>query len=187
MNRTIRGLEDHETQERKRLHRDVRSPSQRLADALKLGQVQIGGMFGAGVCLFLFPVLATPLFLVGIALFLARCVCVNGERLPFRMPMGLSGTDRGDPLPGRGGFARPEGIFFLGNRLQDKQELLAESQGYSHPLPALRHDRFRQDGNACFPVLQRSGNGKRAVLHRSQGQPQAGCADMADGPIPWPG
>ena len=50
MNRTIRGLEDHETQERKRLHRDVRSPSQRLADALKLGQVQIGGMFGAGVC-----------------------------------------------------------------------------------------------------------------------------------------
>ena len=93
MNRTIRGLEDHETQERKRLHRDVRSPSQRLADALKLGQVQIGGMFGAGVCLFLFPVLATPLFLVGIALFLARCACVNGERLPFRMPMGLSGTD----------------------------------------------------------------------------------------------
>lgn len=123
MNRTIRGLEDHETQERKRLHRDVRSPSQRLADALKLGQVQIGGMFGAGMCLFLFPVLATPLFLVGIALFLARCACVNGERLPFRMPMGLSGTDRGDPLPGRGGFARPEGIFFLGNRLQDKQEL----------------------------------------------------------------
>ena len=123
MNRTIRGLEDHETQERKRLHRDVRSPSQRLADALKLGQVQIGGMFGAGVCLFLFPILATPLFLVGIALFLARCACVNGERLPFRMPMGMSGTDRGDPLPGRGGFARPEGIFFLGNRLQDKQEL----------------------------------------------------------------
>ena len=119
MNRIIRGLEDHETQERKRLHRDVRSPSQRLTDALKLGQVQIGGMFGAGVCLFLFPVLATPLFLAGIALFLARCACINKERLPFRMPMGLSGTDKGDPLPGRGGFARPEGIFFLGNRLQD--------------------------------------------------------------------
>ena len=123
MNRIIRGLEDHETQERKLLHRDVRSPSQRLADALKLGQVQIGGMFGAGVCLFLFPVLATPLFLAGIALFLARCSCINKERLPFRMPMGLSGTDKGDPLPGRGDFARPEGIFFLGNRLQDKQEL----------------------------------------------------------------
>ena len=123
MVRHIRGLEDHETQERKRMHRDVRSPSQRLADALKLGQVQTGGIFTAGLCLLLFPACATPLFCLGLALFLARCACVNNERLPFRMPMGLTGTDRGDPLPGRSGFARPEGIFFLGNRLQDKQEL----------------------------------------------------------------
>ena len=113
MVRHIRGLEDHETQERKRLHRDVRSPS----------QVQTGGIFTAGLCLLLFPACATPLFCLGLALFLARCACVNNERLPFRMPMGLTGTDRGDPLPGRSGFARPEGIFFLGNRLQDKQEL----------------------------------------------------------------
>ena len=97
MTRTIRGLEDHETQERKRLHRDVRSPSQRLADALRLGQVQTGGIFAAGLCLLLFPACATPLFCLGLALFVLRCVCVNGERLPFRMPMGLSGTDRGDP------------------------------------------------------------------------------------------
>ncbi len=131
MTRTIRGLEDHETQERKRLHRDVRSPSQRLADALRLGQVQTGGIFAAGLCLLLFPACATPLFCLGLALFLLRCVCVNGERLPFRMPMGLSGTDRGDPLPGRGGFARPEGIFFLGNRLQDKQELWLKALSYN--------------------------------------------------------
>jgi len=75
------------------------------------------------VCLLLFPACATPLFCLGLALFLVRCACVNNERLPFRMPMGLYGTDRGDPLPGRSGFARPEGIFFLGNRLQDKREL----------------------------------------------------------------
>ena len=101
----------------------MRSPAQRLADALKLGQVQTGGIFTAGLCLFLFPACSTPLFCLGLALFLARCACVNNERLPFRMPMGLYGTDRGDPLPGRGGFAKPEGIFFLGNRLQDKREL----------------------------------------------------------------
>lgn len=123
MERHIRGLEDHETQERKRLHRDVRSPSQRLADTLKLGHVQTGGIFAAGVCLFLFPALATPLFLIGMILFAARCACVSKERLPFRMPLGLSGTDKGDPLPGRRGFAKPEGVFFLGNRLQDRHEL----------------------------------------------------------------
>ncbi len=123
MKRHIRGLEDHEAQEKKRLYRDVRSPAQRLADALKTGQVQTGGIFAAGACLFLFPACATPLFCLGLALFLARCACVNNERLPFRMPLGLSGTDKGDPLPGRNGFATPEGVFFLGNRLQDKQEL----------------------------------------------------------------
>ena len=101
----------------------MRSPAQHLADALKTGQVQTGGIFTAGLCLLLFPVCATPLFCLGLALFLARCACVNRERLPFRMPMGLSGTDRGDPLPGRRGFAKPEGIFFLGNRLQDGKEL----------------------------------------------------------------
>ena len=184
MVRHIRGLEDHETQERKRLHRDVRSPSQRLADALKLGQVQTGGIFTAGLCLLLFPACATPLFCLGLALFLARCACVNRERLPFRMPMGLTGTDRGDPLPGRGGFARPEGIFFLGNRLQDKQELWLKAKDI---LTHCLHNRFRQDGNAGFPVLQCAGHGKRAVLHRPQGVAQAGGADMADGPVPGPG
>ena len=185
MNRTIRGLEDHETQERKRLHRDVRSPSQRLADALKLGQVQIGGMFGAGVCLFLFPVLATPLFLVGIALFLARLRDRRTPAVPYADGPVRYGQRRSPARTGR--FCQTGGHFLPRQSTSGQTGALAESQGYSHPLPALRHDRFRQDGNACFPVLQRSGNGKRAVLHRSQGQPQAGCADMADGPIPWLG
>ena len=123
MERKIRGLEDHETQERKRLFRDVRPPLQRMGDTLRLGHVQTGGIFAAGVCLFLFPSLSMPFFIAGLALFAARCVYVEDERLPFRMPLGLSGTDKGDPLPGRRGYARPEGIFFLGNRVQDQKEL----------------------------------------------------------------
>lgn len=121
--RKIRGLEDRESQERKALLRDVRSPVQQIADALKNGTVQTSGTFGAGVCLVFFPVAATPLFILGLFFFLLRCACVSGERLPFRMPLGLSGTDKGDPLPGRRGYARPEGLFFLGNRMQDGKEL----------------------------------------------------------------
>ena len=121
--RKIRGLEDRETQERKALLLDVRSPVQQIADALKNGTVQTSGTFGAGVCLVFFPVAATPLFMLGLFFFLLRCAYVSGERLPFRMPLGLSGTDKGDPLPGRRGYARPEGLFFLGNRMQDGKEL----------------------------------------------------------------
>lgn len=121
--RIIRGLEDQETQDRKRLLRDVRSPGQRFRDWLKNGKVQTAGIIGAGVCLFAFPSAANLFFLLGAGLFLARCLCVQKERLPFRIPLGLSGVDRGDPLPGRRGYASPEGIFFMGNRMQDKQEL----------------------------------------------------------------
>ena len=123
MERRLRGLEDQETQERKPLLRDVRSPVQRLGDALKLGQVQTGGIFAAGVCLLIFPMCAVLFFVAGVTLFFLRCACVSNDRLPFRMPLGLSGTDKGDPLPGRSGFARPEGIFHLGNRMQDTREL----------------------------------------------------------------
>lgn len=123
MSRQIRGLEDKDALERKPLLRDVRPLSQRIADTLKSGEVQIGGIFGAGVCLCFFPVYALLFFCLGLALFGIRCVCVQNERLPFRMPLGISGKDKGDPLPGRRGFAKPEGIFFFGNRLQDGQEL----------------------------------------------------------------
>ena len=68
--RKVRGLEDREAQERKNLLRDVRSPAHKLADALKNGTVQTCGVFGAGVCLFAFPVVATPFFGLGLFFFM---------------------------------------------------------------------------------------------------------------------
>jgi intracellular multiplication protein IcmO len=119
----VRGLEEQDSQDRKRLLRDVRSPGQRIADAFVDGQFQIGGLFASVPFMFIFPIGATPIFLFGLLLFALRCHFVRVERLPFRMPLGLSGVDRGDPLPGRGGYATPEGLFFLGNRMQDGREL----------------------------------------------------------------
>ncbi len=123
MRQKIRGLEDREIRERKSLHRDVRTPGQIVADALKDGNVQTGGIMGAGLCLFCFPVLASPLFCIGLIMFILRCVFAARERLPFRMPLGCGCRDKGDPLPGRRGYAGAEGIFYLGNRVQDSQEL----------------------------------------------------------------
>ncbi len=123
MRQKIRGLEDREIRERKSLHRDGRTPGQIVADALKDGNVQTGGIMGAGLCLFCFPVLASPLFCIGLIMFILRCVLAARERLPFRMPLGCGCRDKGDPLPGRRGYAGAEGIFYLGNRVQDSQEL----------------------------------------------------------------
>ena len=121
--RKIRGIEDSEAHDRKRLMRDVRTPVEKFVDVLKSPNVQLGGIGGAGVCLIAFPACCLFFFAVGVLFFVLRCVTASRERLPFRMPIGLSGVDRGDPLPGRRGYAKPEGIFFLGNRLQSKEEL----------------------------------------------------------------
>lgn len=123
MDRKVRGLEERDGQDRKRLLRDVRRPGQKIADALVDGRFQIGGLFASASGMILFPVFVMPIFLFGLLLFVLRCHFASRERLPFRMPLGLSGVDRGDPLPGRGGYARPEGLFFLGNRMRDGMEL----------------------------------------------------------------
>ena len=123
MNRKIRGLEDYGGHERKRFLRDIRPLEKILIDALATGNVQTVAIFTSGFCTVLFPTFATPFFLFGLAMFAARCRSVKLERLPFRMPLGMTGEDKGDPLPGRRGYAKPEGIFFLGNQASDKQEL----------------------------------------------------------------
>lgn len=121
--RKLRAIDDQETLDRKRLIRDVRPFPNRVAAVLRVPGVQLAGIFlPAGVMIFL-PAWANPLLLLGLFFFLLRLVCVRGERLPFRMPLGLSGEDKGDPLPGRRGFARPSGIFFVGNALEKGAEL----------------------------------------------------------------
>ena len=49
------------------------------------------------------------------------------------MPAGLTDTDKGDPLPGRRGLAKPEGIFFLGNQLEDGKELWLKAKDILNP------------------------------------------------------
>ena len=123
--RNVRGIEDAEAYDRKRLLRDVRTPLEKALDVLKGQNAQLIGMGGAGVCLLVFPALVLPLFLLGVLFFLPTAYRMKSgrSRLPFRMPIGEPGEDGGDPLPGRRGYAKPEGIFYLGNRLQDRKEL----------------------------------------------------------------
>lgn len=123
--RKVRGIEDAEAYDRKRLLRDVRTPLEKALDVLKGQNAQLIGMGGAGVCLLVFPALVLPLFLLGVLFFLptAYRLKFGRSRLPFRMPIGEPGEDGGDPLPGRRGYARPEGIFFLGNQFPDRKEL----------------------------------------------------------------
>jgi intracellular multiplication protein IcmO len=96
----LRGLEDRETQDRKRLLRDVRSPGRRILDAFSGSAFQTGGIFTSLVGMFVFPAYATPFFLFGLFLFALRCFFVNNERLPFRCPSACPARTRATLSPG---------------------------------------------------------------------------------------
>lgn len=118
-----RGIDEGEALEAKRLYRDIRTPGQRFADWLKAGETQCYGLGGCAFGIFIIPGYANTFFLLGVFLFALRIIVCRKERLPFRMPLGTSGVDLGDPLPGRRGFAKPEGIFYLGNCKRTRKEL----------------------------------------------------------------
>ncbi len=117
------GLHDSELIQTKRLIRDTRSPLKKFWDVLKDGQTQCYAIAFCGIGAFIFPAMTNLFFAFGSLFFILRIFFSKRERLPFRIPQGISGIDRGDPLPGRGGYARPEGIFFMGNEKDRKREL----------------------------------------------------------------
>lgn len=123
MSRNFRAIDDTEALDRKALLRDVRPLPNRIAATLRSSELQHGGIFGAGLGLFFFPAYANLIFLFGLLFFVLRIITVRTERLPFRMPLGLAGVDRGDPRPGRRGFEAPSGIYFVGNAAKGAHEL----------------------------------------------------------------
>ena len=145
MNRTIRGLEDHETQERKRLHRDVRYP---FATPRGCAQDRAGAdrrhFHGGAVSPAFFPACATPLLLSWAgALSRPLCLCEQGTAAVSDADRDYTARTWGDPLPGRRGFAKPEGIFFLGKTVNLGIEIVQEESGHI----------ISMDKNFCFKPI----------------------------------
>ena len=100
---------------------------------------------------------------------------------------GIVRHGQGRPAPGQTWFCQTGRHLFPRQSASGRKGTLAEGQGYSHPLPAFRHNWFRQNRNARFPFLQCPGNGIRAFLYRPQIQPETPDPDMANGEVPRQG
>ncbi len=121
--RKQRAIDDSHSLDKKRLLRDVRPIPERIVSSLRSGPLQLFGIFSSAGCLFVFPAATNVFFPLGLFFFILRVVCVKEERLPFRMPKGLSGKDKGDPLPGRKGYAKPSGMYYFGQESSSMKEL----------------------------------------------------------------
>ncbi len=132
--RILRGVSDNHEINRNKLHRDVRTFPERVRAGLADSAFQIFMIFSFIPIIFIFPAFALPGLILGTFFFILRLTTARFERLPFRMPLGTVGVDRSDPKPGRKGFSKPQGSFFVGNSLTQEELWLKKEDILTHAL-----------------------------------------------------
>ncbi len=99
----------------KNLYRDTRTSFEQMIDGFKSPIMLGGSIFGLGVIPFVVPEATFFTIPLASAMYFLRMSSAKKEHLPFRMPFTSFKTDYGDPTPGRRGFSKASGTFFLGN------------------------------------------------------------------------
>lgn len=134
VSKKIRGIDASKEFDRKKMLRDIRPLSVRITDMCNTDSFQLIVIFGLIPMVFMFTAFAIPLFCIGFSCFVFRLFNVQNQRLPFRMPLGLSGVDTSDPKPGRTGFSQPKGTFFVGNSINQEELWLKSEDILTHAM-----------------------------------------------------
>jgi len=121
--RQIRGLEDAELRSQREFIRDPRPIWRQMLSLLNSREAGVFAVVSCGVAPFLLPALTNVFLLVGLLTFAARMFSVRYSRLPFRLPASSEKTDYSDPKPGRRGFDKAGGVFYVGNEWRNVYEL----------------------------------------------------------------
>jgi intracellular multiplication protein IcmO len=131
----LKGLEPGDHIDRRRLVRDTRSARERAAALLGDRGFALKAMASAALAGLFLPEWSFLCFLACLAAFAAYMAATAGARLPFRLPSVAGRPDPGAPAPGRRGFRRAGGIFFLGNEQGTGKELwLGKGDVLTHML-----------------------------------------------------
>ena len=121
--RKIRGAEDSQTADEKKLLRDVRPLWIQILSPFKTKSVALCIMGFYVICMFVMPVLADILIVVAFIHYIFVMHENKGERLPLRMPLGSKKLDYSDPKPGRRGYFKASGVTCLGNEMNTLREM----------------------------------------------------------------
>ena len=122
VNQKIYGIEHEQERRPEEFLRDTRTPGQILADLIS-GDISLPSALAlCAIILAFYPILALPLFLIGILIFSLGIRLIAKRSLPFRLPKYSNRIDFNDPKPGiKKSFFKASGIFFLGisNKFQE--------------------------------------------------------------------
>ncbi|MDR1658451.1 MAG: TraM recognition domain-containing protein [Deltaproteobacteria bacterium] len=132
---TVDGLRADERADPKKIHRDVRTPWERLLAVLAAREPVTWIIIGSSVMVWVYPELTLSMLLIQMVLSLAYLVKTRPAGLPLRLPRAAEKSDPGAPIPGRRGFARSAGIVYLGNETESGREMwLGEKDLLTHIL-----------------------------------------------------
>lgn len=121
--RTIRGAEDDQTADEKKLLRDVRPLWIQILEPLKSKHIAMAFMGIYVIAMFLYPLYAV---LIVIIAFIHYRVVIHenkDERLPLRLPFSAKKPDYSDPKPGRKSYFKSSGVVYLGNEMKTMKEI----------------------------------------------------------------
>lgn len=121
--RQIRGAEDNQTADEKKLLRDVRPLWIQILEPLKNKYVALGLMTFYVATMFIMPVLADIVIFIAVIHYFIVMHENKGDRLPLRMPFSSKKADYSDPKPGRKSYFKASGVLFLGNEMNTMQEI----------------------------------------------------------------
>ncbi len=134
MSRKLRTISENQEVNNSKLWRDVRSIPEKIKANLSDSSFQNFVIFSLVPTIFFFPAFAFFGLILGIFFFILRIITANYEKLPFRMPLGTVGIDKSDPKPGRRGYSKPQGSFFIGNSLTNEELWLKKEDILTHAM-----------------------------------------------------
>lgn len=121
----IRGVTTEQEKSAERRRRDFRSPLDRFAEWL-VTRAFLGWLtLGSAALIFFVPALLWPVLIIVAPVVLFGMIEALQDNLPMRMPAHAGVTDYNDPKPGRGGYNKARGLYFLGNEKFTNKELWA--------------------------------------------------------------
>ena len=115
MNPTFKAPNQDHAVNTHQLHRDTRSTFDKTVDSFKSPIIMAGTLLAEAAVPFFEPQYTFICASIGVITFGLRYYSSSKESLPFRMPFTSFKVDYGDPVPGRRGFAKASGTFYVGN------------------------------------------------------------------------
>lgn len=134
IDKKFRAVNKSQEKSQEEMLRDVRSMSTVALESLANGTIASSVIIFCAIAPFIEPLSAIPMALVGTFVYWRRRGFAKQDRMPMRLPKVAGVTDLTDMLPGRRGYGKGLGVFYMGRDQNGRELWLKASDMLTHML-----------------------------------------------------